>query len=90
MSTTWFQKHAGSEVHEGIDDESMVLVGDTIPDWVGLPSQLGGARVRVLGWKASPCPLCKGGHDVRHLQVEDGLGVAECRTHGFVWYRGSV
>ena len=90
MTTAWFQKRAGSDVHESTEDETMVLVGDVIPDWVRLPAELGGARVPVHGATAAPCPMCRDGHPVRHLKVEGSLGVAECRQHGFVWYRGSV
>ena len=88
--TTWFEKSPGSEVHESTEDETMVLIGAVIPDWVRLPAELGGARVRVLGAFEAPCPLCGDDHSVRHLRVEGGLGVAECHEHGFVWYRGSV
>lgn len=90
MTTAWFQKEAGSEIHEGIEDETMVLVGSVVPDWVRLPAELGGARVPVEGASLAPCPMCGGGPDVQHLGVEGNLGVAECRHHGFVWYRKSV
>lgn len=86
--TTWFQKRAGSEVHEGIDDESMTLLGDCTPNWVRLPPELGGHQVPVLGEKVAPCPRCKG--HVRHLLIGDNLGVAECSRDGFLWYRASV
>lgn len=90
MSTTWFNRRAGSDAHASTEDDSMMLVGDVTPDWVRLPPELGGARVRVLGVSASPCPMCRNHVEVRHLRVEGNLGVAECGQHGFVWYRGSV
>lgn len=90
MSTAWFNKKPGSEVHESIEDDTMLLLGDATPDWVRLPAELGGAQVRVLGAHAASCPLCRNDQPVRHLRVEDELGVAECREHGFVWYRKSV
>lgn len=90
MTTAWFEKQAGSEVHTSTEDETMLLLGDVTPDWVRLPAELGGARVRVLGAHAASCPMCRNDRPVRHLHVEDGLGVAECREHGFVWYRKSV
>jgi hypothetical protein len=90
MGTAWFNKAAGSVVHESIEDDSMLMVGDVIPDWVRLPAELGGERVRVEGAKTAPCPMCRNHVEVRHLRVTGNLGVAECRQHGFVWYQGTV
>ena len=90
MTTAWFQKNVGSEVHESIEDPSMMLVGDAVPDWVRLPESLGSSDVRVLGAAKAPCPMCDTDTHVRHLQLENGLGIAECPTHNFVWYRGKA
>lgn len=90
MATAWFEKTTGSEVHTSTEDETMLLLGDVVPDWVRLPAELGRAEARVLGAHAAPCPLCRANRPVRHLRIEAGLGVAECPQHGFVWYRKSV
>ena len=87
MSTEWFNRKAGSIAAQGSDDPTMLLVGDGPPDWVRLPPELGGARVKVEGSHTAPCPMCDGGPHVRHLELPDGYGVAECPIHGFAWYR---
>ena len=84
--TEWFTKTPGSDVSVGRDDPSMLLIGSDHPDWVQLPSELGGHRVRVTSVGVGPCP--RGDHDVRHYALEGDLGVAECESHGgFLWYR---
>ena len=83
--TDWFEKKAGSPVHKGIEDESMLMVGYVIPDWVRLPPDLGGGQVAVVDSHMGLCPMCKEA-GVQHLKLESGLGVAECGQHGFVWY----
>lgn len=88
--TEWFDRKPGSPVAQGSEDPTMLLIGDGVPDWVRLPPELGGARVKVLGAHEAPCPMCGKGPDVRHLELPDGLGVAECVRHGFAWYRRSV
>lgn len=88
--TAWFNKKAGTSFHESLEDETMALIGEIIPDWVRLPDQLGGERRPVTGSTMAPCPICQNHTEVQHLQVQGGLGVAECSEHGFVWYKGSV
>lgn len=86
--TTWFNRTPGSDVSESTEtEEAALLIGDPTPDWVRLPADLGGAPARVHGHGTAPCPLCDSDTGVRHLHLEDGLGVAECSVHGFVWYR---
>ena len=87
MSTEWFNRKAGSPAAQGRDDPTMLLLGGEVPDWVHLPSELGGTQLKVQGTHAAPCPMCKGGPDVRHLELENRYGVAECPVHGFAWYR---
>ena len=82
-----FMKRAGDETAQPVDDPSMSLVGDTTPDEVRLPPNLGGGLVRVLRAFTESCPVCKGGHPVKHLELDDGIFVAECATRGFLWYR---
>lgn len=86
MTTKWFDKKLGSDLHASQDEAGVYLVGDMVPDWVRTPDQIGGQQVRVTGAFAGPCPKCGGGPDVRHLNLEGGLSVAECRLDGFVWY----
>jgi hypothetical protein len=83
--THWFNRRPGDVVAEGVDDPTMSLVGDVVPDWVRLPPELGSAQIKVTGAFRAPCPMCRGG-EVRHLEAE-AFRVAECSTHGFVWYR---
>jgi len=85
--TERFQRKAGSSVAQGIDDPSMLLLDDGLPEWVRLPAELGGTQAKVLGAHAAPCPMCGTGPNVRHLELPDSLGVAECPRHGFAWYR---
>jgi hypothetical protein len=86
VSTEWFTKEAGSDVAVGTDDPSMALIGAGVPDWVRLPPDLGGQRVRVLAASVRECP--RGPHEVRHLKLDGDISVAECEGHGgFLWYR---
>jgi hypothetical protein len=88
MSTDWFTKKPGDAALQGRDDPTMLLLGCDVPDWVNLPPELGGARVKVTGAHMAPCPMCGDGTgDVKHLELEGNLGVAECVRHGFAWYR---
>jgi hypothetical protein len=88
----WFQKSPGSEVSQGVEDKTMLLVDNGAPDWVRLPSSMGGAKARVLTSTQAPCPKCNKTDPVRHLQVDARfqgrpVAVAECcRGCGFVWY----
>lgn len=91
--TEWFERRAGElgsiEVDPPPDGPVMVMFGNDVPDWVNTPPELGPVRsLRVLGHGAAPCPKCRGTHEVRHLDLQDGLCVAECEHNcGFVWYR---
>jgi hypothetical protein len=85
VSTERFEKQAGSPVMQGLDDPSMLLVGDEIPSWVGIPPELGGGRRAVTDAFVGPCPSCRN-HGVRVLVLGD-LSVAECATRGFLWFR---
>ncbi len=60
-----------------VDDPSEELIGAPVPDWVRLPPELGSDKVRVIGSKGSP--------PKRELVLENGMKVAHCPTHGFVW-----
>lgn len=70
-----------------------IVVGPTsVGDPVFPPAEVGGGMRRVAAVTWEPCPLCLGeGREgaVPHYAMdgEDGLGVAECLRHKFVWYR---
>ena len=83
--TEWFTKEPGVDISIGTSDPTMVIYGG-VPDWVELPPDLGGYKVRVLAAKTDVCP--KGAHEVRHLKLSGTIHVAECPMHGgFLWYR---
>lgn len=86
MSIEWFDKKVGSDLHAHKTETGMYLVGDHLPSYVRTPPQLGERTVKVIGTFGRACPMCGGGEPVRHLALEDNLGVAECLQHGFVWY----
>ena len=81
----WFTKMPRADAAQCDEDPHLVLVGDSTPDWVRLPFDLGGATVRVVGVGRGPC-VCKRKHDVQHLELEHGILVAECDTQ-YLWYR---
>lgn len=85
--TEWFNRQAGAGSSIGMDDPTMVLIGDQTPDWVRLPPELGSETLKVTDAFRSECPMCKEGPLVTHLVCERGYGVAECAKHGFIWYR---
>lgn len=88
MTTAWFNRRPGDFASPSTEDETMLLVGNGDPDWVRLPSELGGARVRVSGSFRGPCPVCTSKHPVKHLVLEGTpFRVAECVERGFLWYR---
>jgi hypothetical protein len=81
METMWFSKHPGGvPVNE---EENALLLGDGTPNWVHLPTDLGGGTVKVIRSFIAPCPVRK--VDCRHLELEGGICVAE--SNQFYWYR---
>ena len=86
MSIKWFNRKPGERpVSQEEDGSVCVVFGDTSPDWVELPPQLGGGKRRVERMFHSACP-CKQQHSVSHLSLGKGLYVAECKHKGFLWY----
>jgi hypothetical protein len=83
--TLWMTKRPGEPLMEGEDGDSVYLVGDTTPDRVRVPAELGGAVEEVEAAFYGPCP-CGNHLKVRHLSLET-LKVAECPERGFLWYR---
>jgi len=80
-----FTKRAGDTALKSTEDPTMLLVGDTTPDTVRLPPNLGGHVVRVVGSRTARCPKCTA--NVKHLHLDGGISVAECAVHHFLWYR---
>lgn len=72
-----------------ITEDDAIVIFD-VPDWVRLPDALGGTRVRVLSAHNGPCPCGK--HETRILVLDEptGIRVAECPTHGFMWFRNKT
>lgn len=85
--TERFIKRAGDPVLTSDEDPAMTLMGDTTPDDVRLPPNLGGNIVRVERSFRDPCPVCQSQHVVKHLALVGGIHVAECGARGFLWYR---
>ena len=79
---------AGSSIHQGTEDESMLLIDDGPPDVVAIPQAIGGGSARVIEAVPGPCPRCEhGAPHVRHLVLaQTRFRVAECAEHGFLWY----
>ena len=87
--TEWFDREAGSPVAQSQTDPSMLLVsgGREKPDWIGIPDEIGGGRVRCAAMEIRPC-ICGEDHVVPHFVLEGkDLRVAECPSGGFLWYR---
>ena len=90
--TMWFDREPGDTAMVCKDDDGILLVDATMtPDWVRLPEDLGGARVRVVGDWVGDCPSCFAS-GVTHLRLDamtpEGRSycVAECMADGFLWY----
>lgn len=81
-----FTMTIGDTMMQSVDDPTMHLLGDGVPDYVCLPADLGGGRRMVQSARTVQCP-CGNGHDVRELALGQRLYVAECDRRGFLWYR---
>ncbi len=101
MTTMWFDKRPGERAMLQSKDETgpngpcaVLLTGPRDrPDWVRLPPELGGARVRVSLGMMLGCP-CGGEHESWHLLTEARIQdrpvlVAECPAMGFLWHTRS-
>jgi hypothetical protein len=80
METMWFNKQAGGDA---VNEEDGVAVLHGVPDYVRLPSELGGGQVNVTDAFMGPCPVT--GAQVRHLVLDCGISVAE--SDQFYWYK---
>ena len=84
MSIEWFDRKTGEpKIKEAPGGGYMTVIGT--PDWVKLPKELGGGKARVLKEKFDVC-VCGDKHIVRHLELDNTMGVAECSDIGFAWY----
>lgn len=84
MSIEWFDRKSGApRIKEAPGGGYMTVFGT--PDWVKLPKELGGGKKRILREKRAVC-VCGDKHIVKHFELEDNLGVAECSELGFAWY----
>ena len=94
-NTVWFQTSPGDRqaVIGEEDGSAMILIHNGEPDWVTVPEQLGGGRLRVETSITVACP-CGEGHTSKALALKSdppGLCVAEClTTHQFYWFRFAV
>lgn len=81
----WGTRRMGS--HGAVSDDGKLWILGA-PDWIRLPSSLGGTEHRIESTHSGPCPGCQGyaGHMV--LRGTD-VRVADCfqRRCGYVWYR---
>ena len=93
-NTVWGDRRPGEtsmDVSDQLGDgpETVVTLHYTLPDWVRVPPELGGHKVKVTGSCMIPCP-CKGNHHSKVLLTDDptDLGVVECTvTSQFMWVR---
>lgn len=84
MSTLWMDREPGKmRTVKAPEGGYITVIG--APDWVRLPDELGGKKVRVLGQTVSVC-VCGDDHNVTHFELEGPVGVAECDRIGFAWY----
>lgn len=84
----WFgKKEAGSQISIGGEGGNELLLGTGVPDWVDIPQELGGGRVRVLGHFTASC-LLDASHTATHIQLPGEIQVAECAVcRQFLWYK---
>jgi hypothetical protein len=88
--TLWFDRKVGefvSEASENGEPGTLIFMGnEAMPDWVKTPEEIGGKTLKVLKMQIKECPKCIESNHVKHLELEEGMFVAECRRHGFIWY----
>ena len=91
--TLWFTRRPGDSVSIGSEtdgDPSTVLLTESnaLPDWVRTPPELGNQQLKVIRGFTAACPMCSDNENlVRHIECSGGLFVAECKSHGFAWYK---
>ncbi len=55
------------------------------PNYVRTPEQLGSVKLKVISIFIDLCPQCD--REVKHYELEEGLFVAECPEHNYLWYK---
>ncbi len=86
--TWWGNRKTGSNVSVGEEDPTTLIIANK-PDWVRLPKELGGDKVKVLRLIKGACPGSNcNNHTVHHYILDSKYGVAECGRAGFLWYKG--
>ena len=93
--TMWFDRKPGDIVSIGSEEEgdpSTILLAssDALPDWIKTPpelGELGGQKLKVIRGFTAACPMCATENLVRHIECSGALFVAECKVHGFAWYK---
>ena len=85
----WGTRHPDGST--AMHDPALIVVGETPPDFVRLPPELGGAEVKVLKTVDAPCPKCATPAPICPTLVlaNNMLVTASCPTHQFVWYRSN-
>ncbi len=81
----WFNKRPGMPMAKQIGTSTMSVLGDQRPDWIRLPPELGGERVKVLSAFVDLCPC--GDHQapwflldqcLRYCADDDGARLELC------------
>jgi hypothetical protein len=93
MTYEFFDRKADEQVltKELEDGTVMMVMGDTTPDVVRTPPELGGITVRVLNTFNGPCAHreCRFHHrhyTLNHEHEGKQLQVCECPKNGYLWY----
>ena len=80
----FFNKFAGNDLSQSKDDPEMFIYAE-VPDVVRVPPEAGGGVCKVRAAFIATCPHC--GSRARHLELGEGLRVAECSAEQqFFWY----
>jgi len=85
--TLWFTRQADGSLTD--EHGNYVIVHPHIPDWVMLPPQLGGHKMRVENASTEPCPMCDS--PCPTLTLENAIKVASCDRHDnpHIFYRNA-
>ncbi len=81
MSETWW----GTKTPDSdfIQNENEIVLAK--PNYVRTPPELGSVKMKVLSIFIDLCPQCD--REVKHYELEEGLFVAECIEHNYLWYK---
>jgi hypothetical protein len=81
-----FSKNAGQYAMTSQDDQTMILLGNPVPDYVTLPPELGGGDRPVKDTFVGDCPIT--GTPCRHLNLGEfnGKTLYVAESTQFFWY----